>query len=335
MKRSLHERFQMLVMRVLARVPEPWYSWLRDVSNAITFLRRPERVAHPGGDNGLHPDRTFYVINGLAGSVGLATWYDNVLGGMKRAARKGWIPVVARGVTPFGRGGTEDERGDWYTYFAPVSPYSPDDILKFRNVVVTVPHQRVHKRWNRREIAVRHKLSLSAPLNAQAREFVESRSRLLFPDGVDGFTGIYFRGTDYRARDGYCPAGHPAVLEYGHFMDMVEAVLKGWGLQPGRGERLFFVTDEQEALDAFLERYPLAKYIDKPRFSIKGFHTNTPCHVPEGLTFKENNLLYLLDLYALSRCGYLVGPMNGGLMMALNLNGNRYRGVHVLDTGVN
>ena len=42
---------------------------------------------------------------------------------------------------------------------------------------------------------------------------------------------------------------------------------------------------------------------------------------------------YLLDLYALSKCDYLVGPMNGGVQMALNWNGNRYSDVHIIDLG--
>ena len=45
--------------------------------------------------------------------------------------------------------------------------------------------------------------------------------------------------------------------------------------------------------------------------------------------------MYLLEIHALARCGYLIGGVNVGVLMALNLNGNRYKGVHVLDTGVN
>jgi len=52
-------------------------------------------------------------------------------------------------------------------------------------------------------------------------------------------------------------------------------------------------------------------------------------------TPKENNFLYLLDIYALSKCQYLIGGVNGCVLMALNLNGNRYRDVDILNTGVN
>ena len=48
-----------------------------------------------------------------------------------------------------------------------------------------------------------------------------------------------------------------------------------------------------------------------------------------------NNFLYVLEIYALARCDYLIGGVNGGVLMALNLNGNRYKGVHVLNTGAN
>ena len=43
----------------------------------------------------------------------------------------------------------------------------------------------------------------------------------------------------------------------------------------------------------------------------------------------------MLEMYVLAKCDYLIGGVNGGVLMALNLNGNRYKGVHVLNTGVN
>lgn len=331
----LREKWGRVFFRILARIPEPLYSWLKDADNWFSLLRCPELVEHScESEGGLHPDKTIYVIGDFSYSVGLASWYDNVLGRMKRAQRKGWIPVVAR-TAPDAGSGEVAERGDWYEYFSPVSDVSPDDVQKCANVVRARPLQMIHKRFNRREIAIRHSMSNCASFNHKTMDFILPRYKSLFGDKGGDFVGIYYRGTDYRKEGDYCPAGHAAVLEYDAFIDYIEHVLAGWHVSAQKGERLFFVTEEDEALKAFLGRFPLANYFQKPRFMRGEIKTKTPMHVPHGTTFKENNRMYLLDLYSLSRCGYLIGPMNSGLLMALNLNGNRYKGVHIMKTGVN
>lgn len=333
---SLGEIRQRFFMRLLARIGEPAYSWLKAVFNRLAFLRNPEKISHPCVNGGLHPEKTIYVIDDLSPFVGLATWYDNVLGGMERAVRMGWIPVVVCGDSSGNESGNSDDRGDWYTYFRAVSEVAPEDLPRCRNVVRPTSHIRVHKRYNPQEIAMRHRLAEKAAFNESTLKFIKPRFDVLFGTvAPEDCVGIYFRGTDYRKKNSYCPAGHPAVLEYEEFFDRIIRVLKRWNVPGDQGDRLFFVSDEQEAVESFVNRFPKGRYVVKPRFSAKCFLPNTPIRVPEGTTFRENNLMYLLDLYALSRCGWLIGPMNGGLMMALNMNGNRYKGVHVLNTGVN
>ena len=330
----MREFLQRLLLRILARIREPWYSWCKCISNLILLLRNPEVEEHPGGPKGILPERTIYLIDDFPYNVGLATWYDNVLGRMERAERRGWIPVVAKATLS---DATRDivERGDWYDYFTPVSEVSPSDISRCANVVRAKPLQMVHKRFNRSEISIRHRLSKKAAFSDDTMNFILPRFEELFRGGAEECVGIYYRGTDYRRQGGYCPTGHAVALEYDAFMRRIERVLQGWNIPIGKGEKMFFVTEEQDALNAFIAQYPAARFFTKPRFARADVKTKTPMHVPVGTTFRENNLMYLLDLYALSRCGYLVGPINGGLLMALNLNGNRYKGVHVLNTGVN
>ncbi len=131
------------------------------------------------------------------------------------------------------------------------------------------------------------------------------------------------------------PTGHAVVPRYETFAAEMKRDFKKWGFDAAAGERLFIVTEEQEALEYLCKLYPKAKFYAKPRFVKFRFGANLPSQTPDNISQRENNLLYLLDIYTLSRCGYLVGGINGGVLMALNLNGNRYRGVHVMDTGVN
>jgi len=315
----------------IGTIQEPWYTWINAFANAWILFRNPEKVTHPGS---LHPDKTFYVIRDLPYYVGLAGWYDRVLGYMLRAERKGWIPVVEHLPDPQA-GDPETGRGNWYSYFTAVSQYDPKDIHTFANVVYAVNLGAIHKRYNRNEIALRHEISQRAKLNRQSCSVIDSRYGKLFPDGAASYVGIYFRGTDYRVKGSWRPVGHAAVPEYDAFAKEAEKSMRKWGFDIGQGERLFVVTEEQEALEYLLARYPKAKYYEKPRFAQFKFGVNLPSQIPPDLTQRENNFLYLLDIYTLSCCDYLIGGVNGGVLMALNLNGNRYRGVHVLNTGVN
>jgi len=59
----------------LGTVQEPWYTWVNALANLILRMKKPERVIHPGT---LYSDKTFYIIDDLSPSVGLAGWYDRV-----------------------------------------------------------------------------------------------------------------------------------------------------------------------------------------------------------------------------------------------------------------
>lgn len=87
-------------------------------------------------------------------------------------------------------------------------------------------------------------------------------------------------------------------------------------------------------MDAIRAQFPAARFVEKERFA--NFRHGVGLsrqRLPHTSPF-DNNRLYLLDLHILSRCDYLIGTVNAGLMTALNWNGNAYTGVHVLKTGV-
>ena len=119
------------------------------------------------------------------------------------------------------------------------------------------------------------------------------------------------------------------------FCDTVERDMRKWGVDVGDGSHIFVVTEEQEALDRIKQRFPKCRYVEKERFSnFKKGKYLCSLRLPT-MTPKMNNFMYMLEIYALAKCDYLIGGVNGGVLMALNLNGNRYKGVHVFNTGVN
>jgi len=310
----------------MSRIREPWYSWLIAAKNAKALVSKPERPIELGP---LNPDRTIYVINDLRRGVGLAGWVERVVGYMIFAKRNGWTPVV---MMPDDE--QRDDRG-WYEYFESVSDVSPEDAMKSKRVVFATTRHVTYARYNSKSIARRHDILESVRMNGETAAFVQNALKEHFEQTRLPRIGIYFRGTDYRKAEGWCASGHPSVPTFEQFFRAVDQHLLQWAGDGNCGCRMFIVTEEEEALDAILQRYPEAHYVKKPRFANFKFGECISRQTPAGLDEIENNRLYLADLYALASCDYLIGPLSGGMQLALNLNGNAYKGVDILDFGTN
>ncbi len=74
-----------------ARIQEPFYSWIMGIYNKLLQIRNPENILHLGQE---YPDKTFYIIRLDNQGIGLASFFDEVLGAMKYAQKRGYIPVV-------------------------------------------------------------------------------------------------------------------------------------------------------------------------------------------------------------------------------------------------
>lgn len=310
----------------LGGVDEPLYTPLNRLANLYLRLRNPEKIVHPGDK---HPDKVFYIIRDVPAHAGLASWYDRVLGYMLRAKKKGWVPVVDPPAP------MRADNGGWYDFFKGPSDIPVAEALQGRNVVIATEQAVIHKRYSKRNIARRHRLVKEVPFSDEAEAFVDVRIPAIFAGMPRPAVGVVFRGTDYRSTANYCPTGHAKVPSIDCFCEEVSLSLERWGLPENEGANIFVVTEEQEALDAIIKRFPKCSYVVKERFSnfdiSKG---NLFVQSLETVDSKTNNLLYLTDIAALAKCDYLIGGVVGSVLMALNLNGGRYRGVNILKTGV-
>ena len=308
------------VFHFLGTVQEPFYTWLNALANVLILLRNPEKVQHLGQ---LNPDKTFYVIRDVKSDVGVAGWYDAVLGYVDRALRKGWVPVVDAPPPVF------EDGGCWYDFFKGPTDYSMEEVLKSKNVVFAVTQGMIHKRYSRRNITRRHELCKMVVPSDRLQRYLDEQLPLLFNAAPKKMVAVRYRGTDYR----YALA-HAKVPDMDFFCKTVEADMVRWGVPVGEGEHIFFVTEDQAAFEAFTARFPKCRYVVKERIS--NYERGCIClQRMQTLSPLMNDFMYMLEVYALSQCDYLIGGVNGGVLMALNLNGNRYSGVHVMNTGVN
>ena len=328
----LKDRMVWLPFAIATRIDEPFYTPMRRLANAYLLWRNPERVREMGTKN---PDKTFYVIKEFSSTIGLAGWYDRVLGYVEHADHLGYCPVIDSTSTELHSGAPDGpDCGNWGLYFKSPCKVPLKDVYSSRRVVFATQMAVIYKRFSRSEIARRHELAKRVPFSEAVQSFIDERIGALFLNRPERMVGVYYRGTDYRKVPGWTPSGHATVPGIGDFCRVVREDLVRWGFgEDEDGTHVFFMTEEQEALDSFLGEFPRARYVKKERFSHFAFGVNLPLQKLEHTSTYENNRLYLLDIVALSKCDYIIGIPNGGILMALNLNGNACRDVHLLDTG--
>lgn len=316
------------------RIKEPFYTWVKSAYNFILLKNNAEGTISNGSD---FPNIVFYWIDMHETSIGLASYIDKVLGYMEHADRHGYVPVV--GITAPENSIVDKEKGGnaWEYYFDGIRTgdknYHLDDIQHAAHIVIcSQQYISLHKRFSRKEIAHRNRNFIRIPYNRSVQERFSISERAILTG--QKMIGVYYRGTDYRKRGDWNPAGHPKVLGIEMFMKRLQAYI-----QEVNCSRVFFVTEEQEALDyaeEFLRnRQVELHYIRKSRFSNFSYKASVSSQLPPSVSCYENNLLYLLDLDILSKCDFLFGPFCSGIQLALNMNGNRYEDVHILDIGRN
>ncbi len=314
------------------RIQEPFYSWIMGIYNRVLQIRNPEKVLHLGPE---YPDKTFYVIRLDNQGIGLASFFDEVLGAMKYAQKRGYIPVVDISDTNCSL--VDPDRGGdaWEYYYEGIYTegklYTKQDA---RNAERVVYHNQnlitLYKRYSPKEIRCRSELCRRIRYNEETDVFLkQNESRILVKKPC---IAVYYRGTDYKVHGSYVPIGHPKVMEIRDFWEEVQIYADKMGCS-----NIFFVTEEQEALDYVMEHQGKLQvdYFEKKRFSDFAFDDSISSKVLPGVSRYENNLLYLLDLDMMSKCEYLFGPFNSGIQMALNLNGGQYKDVHIVDIGRN
>lgn len=320
-----------MIYFLLSKFGEPIYSVLIYIGNKLLLLKNREKCTQYGP---LNPEKYFYVISNLAG--GAASQYDAVLGYIRRANKKGYIPIVDLNNSSNDclRDNGQKENNPWEYYweqpydYRSQKRYTLDEVYKSKNVIHNTGLHMIYKRVNKKNVNKRFETSKIIPFKKAHQLFFENLYENLLGACKGGVIGAYYRGTDYKTVGDWHPSGHAKVPEIEQYCNVIEEDMKKW-----KCKEVFFVTEEQEALEYFLTRFPEAKYIVKERFSNFAYGRTIAEQVPGNTTRYQNNLLYLADIYMLSRCNYLIGTINSGMLMAMNLNNNKYEDVHVLKLG--
>lgn len=312
------------LLHKLSVIQEPWYSMINTIANGIFLLKKPERKQCLGT---LYPDKTFYVINNPPYG-GFAAQYDAVLGYLNRAYKKGYTPIIDFREVSLWKSEEQEISNFWEYYFKQPTDISLEEVYRSQNVIFHSQLSTIYTRKNKKNICMRHRMSQKVWFNDATQCYIDAKIKELGIDFTEQMIGAYYRGTDYKKNGSYVPAGHAIVPDIEQFCDILEQDCRRWNCR-----NVFFMTEEKEALDFFVTRFPNAKYVKKQRISNYKPGIMVALMTIDGTTRFENNLLYLTDLYILSKCHYVVGTWNGGIRTALNWNNNEYLDTHIIDLG--
>lgn len=263
------------------------------------FQRRERRCSF-GSAN---PDKVFYVIRWDRQVSALMGLVVQVLGNIRYAEEKGWIPVVdfqhSDNWYLYDKGGKRGDFNTWERFFEPVSPYTLNEVYQSRHVVLGSTNMRLavpsvedlakfgdaYCFWNKLS---RKYLRPSAEVLAilEERIFPVVSPDLLAKSGI----ALKLRGTDYTTP----PPGH-------YYQPSLEQVCKELMIlcREAADRIIVLATEDPQIAKAIQTRFPQVVSISFPETSEM-----------DRIEYGQN---YLAELLTLSKCAYCVGGLNGGL----------------------
>ena len=325
------EKIEKFRYKMAAKLPKPIFDVAVAGRHLYKFLFYNETRKRFGNQNS---DKTFYVIRLCPPATGFLANYNYVLGYMKYAFSKGWIPVVDmenyatlyQAEKPYN--GT---RNVWEYFFEqPYDPktnkrYSLKEVYNSKNVILAkADDQNMYcVNTDPETIHWQHEMSELIPFNQCMQKHVDEVYEKIIPLNVN-VMGVPTRGSEQKKRI----IGHPIPLNVDELLPYIQSNLKKWG-----GQYIFVKAEEMATIDYLKKNLPNVLYSD----GIRTDHKNGQ-NIIAAFSDEEKKILslrdYLTDIYILSRCESIMGTHNNGIATAIIWNGGKYSHVDVIDNGI-
>lgn len=295
--------------------------------------RMPEKMKTYGE---LFPDRTFYVIRLYPPATGYLGNYNYILGYMRYAYQKGWIPIVDmyHYDTIYSLHNIEQDypKDVWGMFFEqPWDPvhkrrYTLDEVYQSKNVVLSCGSEEfcVYS-FEEETISWQRRMAKMIPFNKEMQEYADNMLQETIGQINLPVMGIPFRGTDYKKKY----AGHKIQL------DPID-VEKYYSLYKRRwyGESDIYVfcnTEEQQVLDFVLKSIPNVIASNTYRFKrYSGISMGEAINKEDKFSMLKD---YLANMYVLSKCDSMIGTLNNGLYVAFLWSEGNYSHFECIDLG--
>lgn len=330
MKMETIERVRLYIGQ---KAPRPVYTVACFFRKIYKLVRMPEQRKSYGE---LNPDKTFYVIRLFPPGTGWLANYIYVLGYMKYAYEKGWIPVVD--MENYGTLYQESEavhgtRNVWEYWFLQPDElgtgkrYSLEEVYKSKNVILANASKECYVASMDREVLQwQYEMAQHVPFNEHTQRYIEKQLESIPIDRA--IIGVPTRGSEQKKR----VIGHHIPATVNDLIPLLRKYIVQWGDDRGNA-RIFVKAEENEAIDMLREVFPDIIYTEGTR--ITNYDGKAPASNANTQSSRYQSILeYMTDIYILSKCDGLIGSFNNGFYTAILWNNNMYKHIEIVDKGI-
>lgn len=288
----------------------------------------------------LNKDKQIYIIRIRKETLGLMGYYMSVLGHIRFAKSKGYIPVVD--MKNYKNTYLKEEEvghiNSWEYYFEQPSSVFLDDAYKSKNVILSSmespveadPRLFYYNVYKKDNMPLYYKLVEDNILfNNETRAILDETYRAITKNVVGGVLGVVSRGTDLLGFPGH--SVQPTTEE---LMVETEKVMKQYGCK-----YIFLASDTDRAVREFKKKFG-SEYVLTNSCKRYDDCKNNGTNVLSDVHFERENdgymkgMEYLTTMWCLSNCDVLFGSLVGATVAALCMNKGKYKHVEIYDKGV-
>jgi hypothetical protein len=296
-------------------------------------IKMPEQRKSYGN---LNPDKTFFVIRLFPPATGFLANYNYVLGYMRYAYDKGWIPVVD--MENYATLYQEEKpvngtRNVWEYFFE--QPYDPitkkrytlEEVYKSKNVVLAkADDQAMYDNSLKPEVLEwQHKMSLLVPFKENMQKHIDEVAKECLPNNIR-VLGVPTRGSEQKKR----VIGHPIAMNVEEIMPIIKDRCKEWKIN-----HVFVKAEEAETIQYLERELENVHYSKCDRIRNYNEKKDVNASISKKSVSKSESLSdYLTDIRILSMCNSIIGTENNGLTTAIIWNGGKYEHFEIIDNGV-
>lgn len=307
------------------------YSFIRVVYSMLFHRERLLKKKSYGDHN---PDRTILVIrpNSEDGIQGLMSLLVQALRWMKYANDHGYLTYVD--YLSYKTQYFEKGKNAWDFFFEQPDGLEYSDTYKSNNVILSgVSLKKNIDESLFREYVFKNKKSLETCHNIitkklrftdEVNQIIEDENQIL---NVEECLGVYIRGTDYAKLKPTGEFKQPSIK-------LVCRKIKEFS-KIHSYNKIFLVTEDEEyykilksefgerlctvSFDSFVSGYDGKKYLSETNLMEKNK--------------KKRGVDYLVKIFLLSKCKYLISSMTMGSIAAYCFNGGKYEDEYIFDLG--
>lgn len=319
----------------------PWlYSILFKISYRIVSFKSRERRKRYGEKNA---DKTIYIIRVRQETLGLMGYYTAILGNIRIAEERNFVPVVdmMNYKNTYINSEQVGKINAWEYYFEPISAVSLQDAYQSRNVILgnlETPfeakprafYDRVYKDGKMEQYYdyVKRYIRYNEKTEKILMEAYDTILRPIFEKGGK-VLGVVSRGTDLIGFPGH--SIQPSLQEAAR---LIAEYMEKYCCQ-----YIFVASDSDSAIEYFRKQFGEEKVLSNACRRYDNFSSSNVFVLSEMHFDRENDeyqkgIEYLTTMHLLSNCNALFGSLVGSTMGAICMNCGAYEGVEIFDAGM-